>query len=112
MTIADSGPVSTQVKAGMVRALAVTAPKRIQGFSDVPTMREAGADVEGIIWTRGFAPKATPLAIVKGLEGEHMKIAMQPDVAGRLKQIGVEAVGNSARSSPGSWPSISRAGAR
>ena len=94
-TIADAGPVSPQVKAGTVRALAVAAPKRVDDFPDVPTMREAGADVDAIIWTGVFAPKATPPAIIKKLETEFMKIAKEPDVVTQLKRIGVDAVGNS-----------------
>jgi tripartite-type tricarboxylate transporter receptor subunit TctC len=94
-TIADSGPVSPQVKSGTVRALAVTAEKRMADFPDVPTMKEAGADVNAIIWTGVFAPKGTPPEIVKKLEGEFMKIARLPDVAARLKAIGVDAVGTS-----------------
>ncbi len=94
-TIADAGPVSPQAKAGAVRPLAVAAPKRMDDFPDVPTMREAGADVDAIIWTGAFAPKATSPAIVKKLEAEFMKIAKMPDVAARLKAIGVEAVGSS-----------------
>src|ERR1700755_3208765 len=39
-TVADTGPVSPQVKAGTVRALAVTSPQRIADFPDVPTMKE------------------------------------------------------------------------
>jgi tripartite-type tricarboxylate transporter receptor subunit TctC len=95
-TIADAGPVSPQVKAGTVRALAIAAPKRMEEFPDVPTMKEAGADIDGTLWTGVFAPKATPPEIVRKLEAEFMKIAKQPDVAARLKQIGIEAVGNSA----------------
>jgi len=94
-TIADSGPVSPQVKAGTVRALAVTAQRRMAEFPDVPTMKEAGADVDAIIWTGVFAPKGTPPQIVKKLEGEFMKIARLPEVASRLKAIGVDAVGTS-----------------
>ena len=94
-TIADSGPVSPQVKAGTVRALAVTAQRRMAEFPDVPTMKEAGADVDAIIWTGVFAPKGTPPQIVKKLEGEFMKIAKLPEVASRLKAIGVDAVGTS-----------------
>jgi len=94
-TIADAGPVSPQVKAGTVRALAVTSPKRLMDLPDVPTMKESGADVNAIIWTGVFAPKATPPAIVKKLEGEFMKIAKLPEVATRLKAIGVDAVGTS-----------------
>jgi tripartite-type tricarboxylate transporter receptor subunit TctC len=94
-TIADAGPVSPQAKAGTVRALAVAAPTRMDDFPDVPTMREAGADVDAIIWTGAFAPKATPPQIVKKLEAEFVKIAKSPDVVAKLKAIGVEAVGSS-----------------
>jgi tripartite-type tricarboxylate transporter receptor subunit TctC len=94
-TIADSGPVSPQVKSGTVRALAVTSQKRIEDFPDVPTMKEAGADVDAIIWTGVFAPKATPPGIVKKLEAEFVKIGKQPDVIARLKAIGVDAIGTS-----------------
>src|ERR1700759_4052001 len=94
-TIPDAGPVSPQVKAGTVRALAVTSKSRLSDFPDVPTMKESGADVDAIIWTGIFAPKATPPEIVKKLEGEFMKIAKLPDVASRLKAIGVDAVGTS-----------------
>ena len=84
-TIADAGPVSPQVKAGTVRALAVTSQKRMADFPDLPTMKESGADVDAIIWTGVFAPKATPPDIVKKLEGAFMKIAKMPDVVARLK---------------------------
>src|SRR5579859_6925998 len=90
-----SGQVSPQVKAGKVRALAITAPKRVADFPDLPTMKEAGADVDAIIWTGVFAPKATPAGVVKKLESEFMKVARRPDVAARLKAIGVDAVGTS-----------------
>jgi tripartite-type tricarboxylate transporter receptor subunit TctC len=94
-TVADTGPVSPQIKAGTVRALAVTSPKRIADFPDLPTMKEAGADVDAIIWTGVFAPKATPSAIVKKLEGEFARIAKMPEITARLKAIGVDAVGTS-----------------
>jgi tripartite-type tricarboxylate transporter receptor subunit TctC len=94
-TIADAGPVSPQAKAGAVRPLAVASPKRMDDFPDVPTMHEAGADVDAIIWTGAFAPKATPPAVVKKLEAEFVKIAKMPDVVAKLKAIGVEAVGSS-----------------
>lgn len=58
-------------------------------------MREAGADVDAVIWTGVFAPKATPPAVVRKLEAEFMKIARLPEVAARLKAIGVDAVGTS-----------------
>jgi tripartite-type tricarboxylate transporter receptor subunit TctC len=90
---ADAGPVSPQIKAGTVRALAVASPRRMEDFPDVPTMKEAGADVDAILWTGVFAPKATPPEIVRKLEGEFMRIAKMPDVVGRLKALGIEAIG-------------------
>jgi tripartite-type tricarboxylate transporter receptor subunit TctC len=94
-TIADAGPVSGQVKSGLVRALAVAAPKRMEDFPDVPTMKEAGADVDAVLWSGIFAPRETPPAIVKKLESEFMRIARLPDVIARLKPLGIESVGNS-----------------
>jgi tripartite-type tricarboxylate transporter receptor subunit TctC len=93
--IADAGPVSPQVKAGTVRALAVAAPKRMEDFPDVPTMKEAGANVDATLWTGVFAPKDTPPRIVGKLEGEFMRIAGLPDVIAHLKPLGIEAIGNS-----------------
>ena len=94
-TIADAGPVTGQVKAGLVRALAVATPKRIEDFPDVPTMKEAGADVDAVLWSGIFAPRQTPPAIVKKLEGELMRIARLPDVIARFKPLGIETVGTS-----------------
>jgi len=94
-TIADAGPVVSQVKAGTVRALAVAAPRRMEDLPDVPTLKEAGADVDAVLWSGIFLPKGTPSAIVSKLEGELMRIAKLPDVIARLNPLGIEAVGNS-----------------
>ena len=53
-TIADAGPVLPQVKSGTVRALAVAAPKRMEELPDVPTLQEAGADVDAVLWSGIF----------------------------------------------------------
>ena len=94
-TIADAGPVSSQVKAATVRALAVTSPKRMEDLPDVPTLKEAGVDVDAVLWSGIFLPKATPPAIAKKLESELIRVAKLPDVVARLKQIGIEAMGSS-----------------
>ncbi len=95
MTIADTGSVYSQIKSGTVRALAVAAPRRLDDLPDVPTMKEAGADVDAILWSGIFVPKATPPEIVRKLEAEFTKIAKEPDVIARLKPLGVETVGSS-----------------
>jgi tripartite-type tricarboxylate transporter receptor subunit TctC len=94
-TIADAGPVLPQVKSGTVRALAVAAPKRMEELPDVPTLQEAGTDVDAVLWSGIFVAKGTPAAIVRKLEGELMRIAALPDVIARLKPLGIETVGNS-----------------
>jgi tripartite-type tricarboxylate transporter receptor subunit TctC len=116
-TIADAGPVSSQVTGGTARALAVAAPKRMEDLPDVPTMKEAGADVEAVLWSGMFAPKATPPAIVRKLQDEFVRIARLPDVIARLKQLNIESVGNSSEefsrviaADLERWSAVARAG--
>jgi len=94
MAFVDPPPSIGQLKAGKLRALALTTPKRSPDFPDIPTMAEAG--VEGIV-LEGFsglvAPAGTPAAIVKRLETEVNAVIKQPDVAERFKQLSVYAVG-------------------
>lgn len=94
-TIADAGPVAGQVKSGTARALAVTAPTRMEDLPDVPTLKEAGVDVDAVLWSGIFVPKATPPAIVRKIEGELMRIARLPDVIARLKPLGIDSIGSS-----------------
>src|SRR6185437_16648272 len=94
-TIADAGPVSSQVKGGQVRALAVTSPHRAEDFPDVPTLAETGTDVDAVLWSGIFAPRQTPPAIVKKLESELMRIVREPDIVARLRPLGIQPVGNS-----------------
>ena len=61
------GPLAPHVKAGKVRALAVTSPTRHASLPDVPTLKEQGIDVDYHIWIGLFAPKATPAPVVKTL---------------------------------------------
>jgi tripartite-type tricarboxylate transporter receptor subunit TctC len=116
-TIADAGPVSGQVKSGMVRALAVAAPKRMEDFPDVPTMKEAGADVDAVLWSGIFVPKQTSPAIARKLQDEFMRIGRMPDVIARLKPLGIESVGNSSHeftkilaADIARWTEVARAG--
>jgi tripartite-type tricarboxylate transporter receptor subunit TctC len=94
-TIADAGSVWGQITGGQVRALAVAAPKRMEELPDVPTMKEAGADVDAVLWSGILAPKGTPSAIVRKLQDEFIRIAKLPDVVSRLKLLNIESVGSS-----------------
>ena len=90
MTFADAGPAMAHFKSGKLRPLASTGATRLPELPDVPTLAEVGIDgvvVEGFIGLA--APKGTPQPIVKKLESEVMAILKLPDVAGRIKQIGL-----------------------
>src|ERR1700676_4202919 len=115
--IADAGPALSQVLGGQARALAVAAPKRMEELPDVPTLKEAGADVDAVLWSGLFAPKETPPVIVKKLEGEIMRILRLPDVIARFKPLGILPVGNSSdefakilASDIARWTEVAKAG--
>jgi tripartite-type tricarboxylate transporter receptor subunit TctC len=100
-----------------VRALAVAAPKRTEDLPDIPTMKEAGADVDAVLWSGVFAPRRTPPAILRKLEGELTRIVRLPDVAARLKLLGILPVGNTSAefaqilaSDIARWTEVARAG--
>ena len=93
-TIADSGPASGAIRGGKVRALAVTSPKRMAAFPDIPTMAEAGfAELDVQLWAGLFAPASTPPAIVKKLEDELGKALKSADVLQRFNTLTVNAGG-------------------
>ena len=90
--------VSSQahVKAGRLRALAVTLPKRAPAVPDLPTMAEAG--VKGVVvtnWYGVLAPAGTPKPVVARLNSEIVKIMHEPEMMKRLIADGSEAVGGS-----------------
>ena len=96
VTLVDPPPASGPIKAGTVRALAVTAAKRHPGFPDVPTMAEAGVpNMEVPVWTAFFVPAKTPSAIVSRLQKEVARVVHAPEVRERFAGMGIEPVGGS-----------------
>ena len=84
-----------QVKAGKLRALAVTSRKRMALLPDLPTIAETGvAGYETSSWYGILAPAGTPPAIVARLHDELVKVLAQEDVTRALAQEGAEPVGN------------------
>ena len=69
-TVGISGvsEISSQIKAGTVRALAVSSPERLPALPDVPTLRESGLDVELQNWRGVVAPKGISPEQEKALE--------------------------------------------
>ncbi len=88
LLFANVSVVTGQVKAGTLRALAVTSPKRAPGLPDVPTLAEAGikgSDVE--TWFGLTAPAATPREIVQRLNAEVRKALAAPDLQQRFAEL-------------------------
>jgi tripartite-type tricarboxylate transporter receptor subunit TctC len=87
-----------QVKAGRLRAIAVTSDKRFAAAPELPTISEAGLtgfNVEG--WVGVFAPAKTPAAVIDRLYRESAKILRQPEVKELALGVASETVGNSPR---------------
>jgi tripartite-type tricarboxylate transporter receptor subunit TctC len=95
LTIADPPPVVGPLKGGRVRALAITSAKRHPAFPDVPTMKEAGVDIEVMLWTAFLAPARTPAAIVSRIRDEVARVVKLPEVRERFAAMGLDAVANS-----------------
>jgi len=84
-----TGPLP-QVRAGKLRAIAVTSPKRADVAPEIPTVAESGIPgFEMIAWYNCFAPARTPRVIVDRLNGEINRILGLPDVRERLGTLGV-----------------------
>ncbi|MGQ0544930.1 MAG: Bug family tripartite tricarboxylate transporter substrate binding protein [Betaproteobacteria bacterium] len=88
--------VGGHVKAGKLRALAVTDSKRTEVLPEVPTMKEAGVDgVEVSLWYGLLAPAATPKDVVEKLGAAVARATRDPQILDALKKQGADPVGSS-----------------
>ncbi|MGD9757729.1 MAG: Bug family tripartite tricarboxylate transporter substrate binding protein [Comamonas sp.] len=80
-----------QIKAGKLRALAVTSPQRNPQLLQVPTMAEAGLrDVEISAWYGIYMPASTPKAVQQKVHDEVNKVISMPETKTRLEAVGAE----------------------
>jgi len=78
------------VRAGRLRALGVTTPKRTELLSEVPAISETLPGFEASIFNGMVAPAGTPQDILARLHGEIVKFAQAPQNRSRFAQLGVE----------------------
>ncbi len=84
-----------QIKAGRVRAIAVTSIKRSGAAPEVPTVAESGlAGYEATNWYGMLAPAATPRQIVGKLNAEILQALHNPDVAQAISRQGADPLGS------------------
>lgn len=87
------GAVSQHIRAGRLKALAVTSDKRAEALPDVPTMAEAGvAELEVYSWQAAAAPKGLPADVRAKLESELAASANAPEVKAKFADMGFEVV--------------------
>ncbi|MES2716160.1 MAG: tripartite tricarboxylate transporter substrate binding protein [Pseudomonadota bacterium] len=84
-------PITTNVatlKAGQLRALAVSTPKRLAALPNIPTFAELGyAKLTGSQWLGLSAPKGLPAPIAQKLAALIPEVLAKPDVAARLEEL-------------------------
>jgi len=83
------------VRAGTLRALAVTSAKRSDALPDIPTVTETVPGFETYIWHGIAAPKGTPADIISKLNSEINAVIADPKMKERFADIGGTAIGGS-----------------
>lgn len=95
LTFADSAAVMPQVKAGRLRAIAVSSARRLHAAPDLPTIAESGMPGFAMgLWSAIFAPAGTSAAITAILQKEIARTVSLPDLRERLASLGVEPIGS------------------
>ena len=84
-----------QVKAGRLKAIAVTGAQRSSALSEVPTVSESGLPGFEAVGVHGvLAPAGTPRRVIDRLNSECTAVLRSPDVRAQLASDGAEPVGN------------------
>lgn len=88
-------PAMPHVKAGRLRALAMTGRTRSRTYPDIPTVAETLPGYESTLWYALLAPAGTPPAIVRRVHDETVKALKSPEMSEQLTAQGAEAVDDS-----------------
>lgn len=95
MAIVSLQSALAPIKAGSIKALAITGAKRSAALPDVPTAAESGlAGYDLTSWHGLFAPAGTPREAIDRLQREIARVAHTPDVRQRVEGTGNESVGS------------------
>ena len=93
LTIASAVPLTPQVKAGKLRALGVTGPKRSPAFPDVPAINEAVPGYDVVNWFGVIAPAGTPKHVISRVNAELNNALKSPELVKLLGAQTAEGVG-------------------
>jgi tripartite-type tricarboxylate transporter receptor subunit TctC len=87
--------VVSQMSTGRIRMLAVTSQQRSALLPDLPTLKEAGVDVEANAWIGLIAPVKTPVPVVAAVSREVAEALRDPGIGEKLKALYMEPLGTS-----------------
>jgi tripartite-type tricarboxylate transporter receptor subunit TctC len=88
-------PLLPHVKAGRMKALAVTSLNRVSVLPDVPSLHELGLkDFDAVGWNGLLAPTGTPREVITRVHDDVVKILAEPQVRDKLLAQGADIVGN------------------
>jgi len=91
VAVLDSAAVVTQIKAGKLRALAVTTATRSAALPDIQTAAESGVPGYDVpIWTALMAPKGTPEPVLAKMRNAVKEILAEKDTIDKLQALGME----------------------
>jgi tripartite-type tricarboxylate transporter receptor subunit TctC len=88
-------PAQVQVRAGRLRGIAITTPRRVPAMPDMPAVAEALPGFEVVGWYGVIGPANMPKPIVDRLHAELIRALNSPDVRDRIVADGSEPVGSS-----------------
>lgn len=95
LTIASAVPLTPQVKAGKLRGMAVTGPKRSPSFPDLPAIAETVPGYEVVNWFGILAPAGTPAVIVTRLNTEMNTALNTQSIKDTLRMQSADSAGGS-----------------
>jgi tripartite-type tricarboxylate transporter receptor subunit TctC len=116
MSSTSMPPAVPQIKAGKLRAIAVTSARRSALLPDVPSVTEFGyPDFDDYTWVGFFLPMGTPQALVDRINAEINKAMEQADTREKFISLGMESTRNSSaefgsflRDEVGKWAAVVR----
>lgn len=82
-------PQVAQVRAGKLKALAVTSTNRLPGFESLPTLSESYPGLKAIGWFGVLAPAGTPAAVVSKVNADINQVIQIPEIVQRFAELGV-----------------------
>jgi len=89
VVLVSSAALLPFIKRGDLRALAVSAGKRVRGLEEVPTLSETYPGFEYVGWFALLAPAGSPAAILQRVNQEMDKVLADPEIAKRLFDLGL-----------------------